>query len=316
MANAIEKSETALPVQPERLPIAEVVGQVKAVQEVMKEIMHEGEHFGVIPGTQKPTLLQPGAQKLALTFRLRPEYELISTAERDDLIAYTVRCDLYHINSGAPWGSGLGSCNSREAKYRYRLVSTNKKPSKQEAEKLKAKGLGRWRRFGDKWVWQDRLENDNPWDQANTILKMAKKRAYVDAILATTAASDIFTQDLEDLGQAAPRPAPESAQNGNQGNESPPDDDQSSEAGIRQHAANRLALMFCDERKLEDGKGVDAAMAWLQKRMKSKKKLSNMTGEQLSQTVDAINELYEVWKSEGSKRGAYKNMEAPSDSHE
>jgi hypothetical protein len=33
----------------------------------------------------------------------------------------------------------------------------------------------------------------------NTILKMAKKRAQIDAVLTTTAASDVFAQDLEDL---------------------------------------------------------------------------------------------------------------------
>jgi len=33
----------------------------------------------------------------------------------------------------------------------------------------------------------------------NTVLKMAKKRAHVDAVLTTTAASDIFTQDIEDM---------------------------------------------------------------------------------------------------------------------
>ena len=36
-------------------------------------------------------------------------------------------------------------------------------------------------------------------DQANTILKMAKKRAMVDLCLTATAASDVFAQDLEDM---------------------------------------------------------------------------------------------------------------------
>jgi hypothetical protein len=33
----------------------------------------------------------------------------------------------------------------------------------------------------------------------NTVLKMAKKRAQIDAVLTATAASAIFTQDLEDI---------------------------------------------------------------------------------------------------------------------
>ena len=45
----------------------------------------------------------------------------------------------------------------------------------------------------------ERVEHDNPADYYNTILKMAKKRAYVDAIITATACSDIFTQDLEEM---------------------------------------------------------------------------------------------------------------------
>lgn len=44
-----------------------------------------------------------------------------------------------------------------------------------------------------------RVEHDNPADYYNTVLKMAKKRAHVDAVLTATAASDIFTQDIEDM---------------------------------------------------------------------------------------------------------------------
>jgi hypothetical protein len=53
-----------------------------------------------------------------------------------------------------------------------------------------------------KWngkVEQKQQVRTNPADVANTILKMAKKRGLVDAILTVTAASDIFTQDIEDL---------------------------------------------------------------------------------------------------------------------
>ena len=39
----------------------------------------------------------------------------------------------------------------------------------------------------------------NPSDVANTVLKMAHKRAYVHAVIMATAAGAIFTQDTEDL---------------------------------------------------------------------------------------------------------------------
>jgi hypothetical protein len=48
-----------------------------------------------------------------------------------------------------------------------------------------------------------RVEVPDIGDSYNTILKMAKKRAYIDAILSATAASDIFTQDLEDFASGS-----------------------------------------------------------------------------------------------------------------
>jgi hypothetical protein len=78
-------------------------------------------------------------------------------------------------------------------------LPSDKRPSKAEADGLKVRGLGRWRKQDGNWVWMERIENDNPWDFQNTILKMAAKRAKVAATLNATAASDIFTQDVEDM---------------------------------------------------------------------------------------------------------------------
>ncbi|KAA0257514.1 hypothetical protein FHQ18_09230 [Deferribacter autotrophicus] len=137
----------------------DIVHQVNLIQEVMKTVMKEGEHYGIIPGTNKPTLYKAGAEKLLITFRLDPEYEVISSVHEKDFVSYTVKCTLYHINTGNRVSSGLGSCNSREKKYR----------------------------------------KQNPYDIDNTILKMASKRALIAAVLNGTAASDIFTQDIEDI---------------------------------------------------------------------------------------------------------------------
>jgi hypothetical protein len=44
-----------------------------------------------------------------------------------------------------------------------------------------------------------KIENPDIADTYNTVLKMAKKRAYVDATITAAAASDMFTQDMEDF---------------------------------------------------------------------------------------------------------------------
>src|SRR3990167_2002023 len=59
------------------LSAQDVRAQVNLIQEIMKEVMHKDEHYGVVPGTgTKPTLLKAGAEKLCLTFRLAPDYEI------------------------------------------------------------------------------------------------------------------------------------------------------------------------------------------------------------------------------------------------
>lgn len=148
------------------LEISDIIAQVQKIQGVMQAVMKVNEHYGIIPGTGgKPTLLKPGAEKLCLTFRLDPQYEVVQPTEEKDFIAYTVKCTLYHIPSGQRIASGVGACNSREKKYAFKR--------------------------GEPVA--------NPWENQNTLMKMAAKRALVAAVLNGTAASDIFTQDLEDM---------------------------------------------------------------------------------------------------------------------
>ncbi len=48
---------------------------------------------------------------------------------------------------------------------------------------------------------EGKVENENIADVFNTVLKMGKKRAYVDSIITATASSDLFTQDLEEIAE-------------------------------------------------------------------------------------------------------------------
>lgn len=201
---------------------SDVVAQVQLIQHVMQEVMQDGEHYGVIPGCgSKPALLKAGAEKLCFTFRLAPSY----VVERHDFDGghreYEVRCDLTHIESGRFIAAGVGLCSTMESKYRWRKASRVCPKCGQESI-IKGK-----REYGGGWVcfkkkggcnakWPDgaaeiesqeegRVENEDIADVYNTVLKMAKKRAHVDATITATAASDIFTQDIEDLPIAGDR---------------------------------------------------------------------------------------------------------------
>jgi hypothetical protein len=177
-----------------RMAVSEVLGAVKLVQEVMQNIMKVDVHYGKIPGTPKPTLLKPGAELLCMAFRIAPSYR-VEDLSTEDKSRYRVTCTGTHQTTGYALGDGMGTASSGEAKYKWR------KSFKDEFEAtlphLRREHKGKDRDTGREYsVFQVRTEPD---DLENTILKMANKRALVAMVLNVTAASDMFTQDLEDL---------------------------------------------------------------------------------------------------------------------
>lgn len=117
--------------------------------------------YSLIPGCgRKPVLLKAGAEKLAEIYGLRTTSKVINRVERFDQLFV-----LYEVQTtvydadGNIVAEGLGSCNSKERRYQKGDFAAN----------------------------------------LNTVLKMAKKRSYVDAMLTATHASRVFTQDIEDI---------------------------------------------------------------------------------------------------------------------
>jgi len=135
------------------------MNKISQFQQVIQKTLHQGHDFGVIPGTDKPTLLKPGAEKILMMMGLRSEFEIADSTRNFEkgFFQYQVRCKL--LKGDVLITEGLGSCNTRERKY---------------------------------------LKMD-PYTMDNTVLKMAKKRAMVDAALLVASLSDVFTQDIEDI---------------------------------------------------------------------------------------------------------------------
>lgn len=214
------------------LTAVQIQQQVNLIQEVMKGVMKENEHYGKIPGCgDKPSLLKPGAEKLMFTFRLvaDPDVEVhdIYHPTVQGHREYRVKVRISSL-SGTYMGGGVGSCSTMESKYRYRggekIPTGNPVPKEywnlknagkmDDAKQLiGGDGYGVGKENGQ-WVIceiGEKMEHDNPADFYNTCEKMAKKRALVDATLTVTAASDIFTQDIEELvdnGVMKPKPEP------------------------------------------------------------------------------------------------------------
>lgn len=205
---------------PDRATVRHQLQTVREFQATVRELFIQGHDFGVIPGTgAKPTLLKPGAEKLAKLLGLADEYEIVSSVEDWDrpLFRYLIRCRLVRMDSGATVSQGLGECNSMESRYRWRWAWAGDL-SKEQRDLLRAIP-GRARKLNTRRgeSEQFRVENDDIYSQVNTLLKMAKKRALVDAALSAGRLSDLFTQDLEDMPHDTPPPAEEGL------NDLPPD---------------------------------------------------------------------------------------------
>jgi len=169
--------EQAEVVKSESLSLKQITDRVNLVHEVLNKVMLKGTHFGSVPGCgSKDVLLKPGADLLAMTFRLVPQFSVERTDLENGHREYGVTCSMYNP-SGELMGQGVGSASTMEKKYRYRKD---------------AKG--------------NRIENEDIADVYNTVLKIAKKRAHIDATLTVTGAADIFTQDLIDEDDAQQKP--------------------------------------------------------------------------------------------------------------
>ena len=189
MENEIQKYK-------EPMTAAKIKAQVQLIQEVMKAVMEKDVHYGIIPGTQKPTLYKPGSEKLLSTFHIGvdPSGDSVIDLSTPDEVHYRVAARGFEQGSGNLLGVGIGECSSNEEKYKWRKPVCDEEFAETPDDQKRIA----WKKYDGK-PYQQKQIRTKPADVANTILKMAKKRAQIDMTLTVTAASDIFDQDLEDM---------------------------------------------------------------------------------------------------------------------
>ena len=202
------------------MDIAQARAAYTAMVDFVKSIMRENTDFGVVPGTTKPTLLKPGAEKLCRFFGLSARFDMTKEVEdwyaEEPFFSYRYKCSLYSLATGALVGEGEGSCNSHEKKYRYRTAArVCPECGKDAIIKGKKEYGGGWvcftkkggcgAKFPDGHFTGEAQQEINPdmADLPNTLQKMAQKRAFIAATLIAVNASEFFTQDVEDLHYGA-----------------------------------------------------------------------------------------------------------------
>jgi hypothetical protein len=168
----------------ENKTMVERAERLKEFKDFIKQDMVDGVDFGVIPNTDKPCLLKSGMEKVLFYLGLTPvftltnrvftanqhiQYKEYNTETKTYDVVETIRnyyswewkCELFAGDSKVSEGVGMG--NTEEKKY----VNQYKK-------------------------------SETPDGLANTVMKISKKRALGDAVLAVGGISDLFTVDLED----------------------------------------------------------------------------------------------------------------------
>lgn len=175
---------------------AEIMQVQNETRALVHEALKEGRDYGTIPGTDKPTLLKPGAERVALAFGCYYGEPIIVEQEidHDRKVPWRKKKAIWSNVDGRRVKTGEDVTEGESiGLYRYVL----KVPVVNRADgSVVGYGLGEASTMESKYI-------DRPRDSANTVLKMAHKRGMVSACLVTFGLSDEFTQDVEDLPREA-----------------------------------------------------------------------------------------------------------------
>src|SRR5919202_5677947 len=108
------------------MTIESAVERYQQVTEFVSRVLRKDVDYGVIPGTEKRTLLKPGAEKLTTFFGLSTRFELLERIEDwtgehhggEPFFYYLYRCRLFR--GEALIAEGYARCLSRDEKSRCR----------------------------------------------------------------------------------------------------------------------------------------------------------------------------------------------------
>ena len=127
-------------------PLDVVLAAFQMRKDFIEKVLKLDTDYGIIPGTKKPVLLKPGAEKMTSFFALTPVFEDVQVVEdwtgashnSEPFFYYRQKCKLYHGERLI--ATADGSCNSQENKYRFRWVGIEDVPESLKSTKLKTQG--------------------------------------------------------------------------------------------------------------------------------------------------------------------------------
>jgi hypothetical protein len=195
MAQAIEEYRPRIVMAAEEA--AALDGQLR---QMMRAVLVENTDYGTVPGSTKPSLWKPGAEKLLQWFGFGHRIEKVEIERNEDgsRLGVTYRCTVFK-EMGDGREVTVSTCEGYTG-YDEDTFYTTEEAARRKAEANERKWARQYNRAVQPEKWEHVTEYRAPW---NTLIKIAQKRALVGAALQATSASTLFTQDLEDTrGQA------------------------------------------------------------------------------------------------------------------
>jgi hypothetical protein len=177
------------------VPVAEIQQRMAAIKQLIQGVMKENVDFGVIPGTgenARKVLLKPGAEKICAMFRIAVHYDTQDLSRQP--FPGEPRTVHYRVvargvsPSGEVLGEGMGECSTDEEKFRWRRAVCDEEF--QDTPETQRRIQYKRGKAGSHYKVQQIMTNAA--DSANTILKMAAKRAMLAMTLNVTGCSDDF----------------------------------------------------------------------------------------------------------------------------
>lgn len=192
-----KKEEARVPVLPPRITpetIHETMQSIALLQGMVKDILIRGIDYGRIPGTPQDSLWDPGASQIIGSFNCYPgQRRILKLEDSDQKIVALIEVPIISRATGQEVGTGIGAASTLETKYKYRWVPNPQEWGYDEAT-LKTFKTKRGRDDDGNETILYRIPNPEHSELLNTIVKMASKRAEVDAAESLPGVSSVLRQ--------------------------------------------------------------------------------------------------------------------------
>jgi hypothetical protein len=225
---------------------------IALLQQLVRDTLVRGRDYGTYPGIPGDFLFDPGASIIISSYNCRPgERRMIHFVDDGEKVAAVVEVPLISLVNGQVVGTGIGAASTQETKYKYRWELN---PQDWGFNEEAIKTLKTRERDGKVYF---RIPNPEHGELVNTIVKMASKRAEVDACETLPGVSSALRELFDSKGQRAARKQPDWDGFWNQ----------VKKMGIDRNQVHELLEVYSMKQWLDQGKTLDDAIKVLSEKL-------------------------------------------------